>query len=337
MPMFIVKRLGQMVLTMVIASFLVFAVMEFSPGNVASKTLGPYASPEQKQILFEKLQLDDPLIVRYGRWIGVLFGVIEDPLAAPALNLGFHDPRGHHYFGNFGYSTLYKAPVNDILWDRLGNTGILAGIAFIIIVPLSMVFGVLSGMREGSAMDRGLSLTGITLTSIPEFASAVFLMAVFVVVLAWLPGTSPLEATPEWPLASQLVLPVTVLVLYDFGYVARMVRASMVEVMTKDYIRTAVLKGLPYRTVILRHALRNAMITPFTVILLQINWLITGVVVTEVIFAYPGFGRMLLEAALFGDITTVEAATLVALFVAVITRLIGDIGYMYLNPRIRLT
>ncbi|MCZ6918419.1 MAG: ABC transporter permease, partial [Gemmatimonadetes bacterium] len=93
MPMFIVKRLGQMVLTMVIASFLVFAVMEFSPGNVASKTLGPYASPEQKQILFEKLQLDDPLIVRYGRWIGVLFGVIEDPLADPALNLGFHDPR----------------------------------------------------------------------------------------------------------------------------------------------------------------------------------------------------------------------------------------------------
>lgn len=337
MPKFIAKRLGQMVLTMVVASFLVFAVMEFSPGNVASKTLGPYATPEQKEILFEKLQLDDPLILRYGRWIGVLAGVIEDPLANPSLNLGFHDPRGHRYFGNFGYSTLYKLPVNDVLWDRLGNTAMLAGIAFLIIVPLSLVFGVLSGMREGSALDRILSLTGITLTSIPEFASAVILMAVFVVVLGWLPGTSPLEAVPEWSVASQFVLPVMVLVLYDFGYVARMVRASMVEVMTKDYIRTAVLKGLPYRTVILRHALRNAMIAPFTVILLQINWLITGVVVTEVVFAYPGFGRMLLEAALFGDITMVEAATLVALFVAVVTRLIGDIGYMYLNPRIRFT
>jgi peptide/nickel transport system permease protein len=337
MALFILKRLAQMVLTMVVASFIVFGMMEFTPGNVASKTLGPYASEESKEILFRKLKLDDPLVVRYGRWIGVLTGVIEDPLADPELNLGFTDPRGNQYFGNFGYSTLYKAPVNDILWDRLGNTAKLASIAFAIIVPLSMLFGVLSGMREGSLLDRGLSLTGITLTSIPEFASAVFLMAIFVVSLGWLPGTSPLEANPEWSIASQFVLPVSVLVLYDFGYVARMVRGSMVEVMTRHYIRTAVLKGLPYRTVILRHALRNAMIAPFTVILLQINWLITGVVVTEVVFAYPGFGRMLLEAALFGDITLVEAATIMALFVAVTTQLIGDIGYMFLNPRIRFT
>ncbi len=337
MAVFVVKRLAYMLLTMVVASFLVFAVMEFSPGNVASKTLGPYASPAQKEILFKKLKLGDPLLVRYGRWIGVLLGAIEDPLADPSLGLGFQDPRGHHYFGNFGYSTLYKVPVNDILWDRLGNTAMLAGLAFAIIVPLSMLFGVLSGMGEGSALDRGLSLIGITLTSVPEFASAVFLMGLFVVSLGWLPGTSTLEASPEWSLASQMVLPVAVLVLYDFGYVARMVRGSMVEVMTKPYIRTAILKGLPYRKVILRHALRNAMIAPFTVILLQINWLITGVVVTEVVFAYPGFGRMLLEAALFGDITLLEAATVVALVVAVTTQLIGDIGYMYLNPRIRFT
>ncbi len=337
MTVFIVKRLGFMVVTMVVASFLVFGLMEFSPGNVASKTLGPYASQESKDILFKKLNLDDPLPVRYGRWIGVLTGIIEDPLADPELNFGFDDPRGHKYFGNFGYSTLYKAPVNDIIWGRLANTGMLAGIAFAIILPLSMIFGVLSGMREGSLLDRGLSLTGITLTSIPEFASAVFLMVIFVVKLELLPGTSTLEVTPEWGLASQFVLPVTVLVLYDFGYVARMVRGSMVEVMTKHYIRTAILKGLPYRTVILRHALRNAMIAPFTVILLQINWLITGVVVTEVVFAYPGFGRMLLDAALFGDIALIEAATVVALVVAVTTQLIGDIGYMFLNPRIRFT
>ena len=337
MTVFIAKRLGFMIVTMVVASFLVFGLMEFSPGNVASKTLGPYASQESKDILFEKLNLDDPLPLRYGRWIGVLTGVIEDPLADPALNLGFDDSRGHQYFGNFGYSTLYKAPVNDIIWGKLYNTSILAGIAFAIIVPVSMIFGVLSGMSEGSLLDRGLSLTGITLTSIPEFASAVFLMVIFVVKLELLPGTSPLEVTPEWGLASQFVLPVTVLVLYDFGYVARMVRGSMVEVMTKHYIRTAILKGLPYRTVILRHALRNAMIAPFTVILLQINWLITGVVVTEVVFAYPGFGRMLLDAALNQDIALIEASTVVALVVAVTTQLIGDIGYMFLNPRIRFT
>ncbi len=335
MTVFISNRLALMIITMAVASFLVFGVMEFSPGNVASKTLGPYASDEAKEVLFKKLNLDDPLLVRYGRWIGVLSGIIEDPLGDPELNLGFDDPRGHQYFGNFGYSTLFKVPVNDVLWKRLANTAILGGIAFAIIVPLSILFGVLSGMREGSLLDRGLSLTGITLTSIPEFASAVFLSAIFVVWLGVLPGTSTLEVTPEWPLATHYVLPVLVLVLYDFGYVARMVRGSMVEVMTRHYIRTAVLKGLPYRTVIVRHALRNAMIAPFTVILLQLNWLITGVVVTEVIFAYPGFGRMLLEAALFGDITLVEAGAVFAVFVAVFTQLIGDIGYMFLNPRIR--
>lgn len=337
MTVFIGNRLVLMIITMAVASFVVFGVMEFSPGNVASKTLGPYASEESKEFLFKKLNLDDPLLVRYGRWIGVLSGIIEDPLGDPELKLGFDDPRGHQYFGNFGYSTLYKVPVNDVLWKRLGNTAILAGIAFAIIVPLSILFGVLSGMREGSLLDRGLSLAGITLTSIPEFASAVFLMAIFVVWLGFLPGTSTLEVTPEWPLFTHYVLPVLVLVLYDFGYVARMVRGSMVEVMTRHYIRTAILKGLPYRTVILRHALRNAMIAPFTVILLQLNWLITGVVVTEVIFAYPGFGRMLLEAALFGDITVVEAGAVFAVFVAVFTQLIGDIGYMFLNPRIRFT
>jgi peptide/nickel transport system permease protein len=336
MSLFFLKRLGLMVLTMAVASFLVFVALEFTPGNVASKTLGPYASEESKKILFEKLQLGDPLPVRYVRWVAVLTGVMEDPLADPELNLGFTDSRGHQYFGNFGYSTLYKAPVNDILWDRLGNTAMLAGIAFAIIVPLSILFGVLSGMSEGSLMDRVLSLTGITLTSIPEFASAVFLMGVLVVWLGLLPGTSTLDPA-EWSVASQFVLPVTVLVLFDFGYVARMVRGSMVEVMTRHYIRTAILKGLPYRTVILRHALRNAMIAPFTVILLQLNWLITGVVVTEVVFAYPGFGRMLLEAALFGDIALVEAATVIALVVAVTTQLIGDVGYMFLNPRIRFT
>ena len=336
MTLFILKRLGLMVVTMVVASFLVFVALEFAPGNVASKTLGPYASEESKRILFEKLQLDDPLPLRYARWIAVLTGVMEDPLADPELNLGFTDSRGHQYFGNFGYSTLYKAPVNDVLWGRLGNTVVLAGIAFAIIVPLSILFGVLSGMSEGSLMDRTLSLTGITFTSIPEFASAVFLMGILVVWLGVLPGTSTLDPA-EWSVASQYVLPVMVLVLFDFGYVARMVRGSMVEVMTRHYIRTAILKGLPYRTIILRHALRNAMIAPFTVILLQLNWLITGVVVTEVVFAYPGFGKMLLEAALFGDIALVEASTVIALVVAVTSQLIGDIGYMFLNPRIRFT
>jgi peptide/nickel transport system permease protein len=332
----VLKRLAGVLMTLVVASFLVFAVTEFSPGNVAKKTLGPYAPKESVELLYQKLGLSDPLMVRYVRWLGVLLGLRADPLQDPALGLHFKDPRGDRYFGNFGYSSLYKAPVNDVIWGRLANTGILAGLAFGIMVPLALGFGILAGMREGSWLDRTISVFGIVTTSIPEFASGVILVAIFTVWLGLLPGTAPLT-TGQWSIAAQLVLPVAVLVLYDTGYVVRMVRGSMAEVMNKPYIRTAVLKGLPQRTVVLRHGVRNAMIAPFTVILLQINFLISGVVVTELVFAYPGFGRMLLDASLFGDIALIEAATLIALMIAVSTQFISDIGYRFLNPQIRLS
>jgi peptide/nickel transport system permease protein len=160
----------------------------------------------------------------------------------------------------------------------------------------------------------------------------VLLSAIFVFWLGILPGTSSM--TDGFDLR-QLVLPVMVLVLYDFGYVARMTRASMAEVMTTHYIRTAVLKGLPYKTVILRHALRNALIAPFTVIMLQIPWLLSGVIVVEFFFAYKGFGALILEASLNKDVYLLEACTMVAVFVTVMTQMISDIGYTYLNPRIR--
>jgi peptide/nickel transport system permease protein len=135
----------------------------------------------------------------------------------------------------------------------------------------------------------------------------------------------------------QLILPAMVLVLYDFGYVTRMTRASMAEVMTTHYIRTAVLKGLPFKTVILKHALRNALIAPFTVIMLQINWLLSGVIVVEYFFAYKGFGALLLEGSLNQDIFLIEACAMVAVFIAVMTQTLSDIGYTYLNPRIRFS
>lgn len=333
---FIAKRLVLMLFTMLAASFVVFAVTEFAPGTVARKTLGPYASQQQVDVLSDKLKANDPLLVRYVRWLGVLAGAIPDPLQDKTNGLGFSDPRGPQYFGNFGYSTLYKVPVNDMMWGRLRNTAILAGFAFALIIPLSILFGVLSGLREGSRMDRTLSILSICFTSIPEFASGVFLVTLFVILIPVLPGTSPLTNSGGWSIPSQFVLPVAVLVIYDFGYVARMIRISMVGVMEKPYIRTAILKGMSPRRVILGHALRNAMIAPFTVLLLQINFLISGVVVTELVFAYPGFGRMLLEASLFGDIATIEAATMVTVAIAVATQLIGDIGYMILNPQIRV-
>ena len=333
---FIVRRLGQTVVTLVAASFVVFVLVESSPGTVARKMLGPFATAEQVQLLHESLHLGDPLIQRYFRWLGVLTGVLADPLASPELNLGFQDKRGEQYFGNFGFSTQMKQPVSEVLWDRLGNSLLLAGLAVLVIVPLALAMGMVAALNEGSVFDRMITVVGTVLASVPEFASGVILVSIFVVLLGWLPGTSPLLPSGRWPVYVQLLLPVAVLSLYVTAYVARFVRTAFIEVLATPYIRTAILKGLPLRSVVFNHAFRNAMIAPFTVILLQVNWLLSGVVVTEVVFAYPGIGRLLLEAALFGDIAVIEATTLIAVCLATLTQLVGDIGYMLLNPRIRL-
>ncbi|MCH7888940.1 MAG: ABC transporter permease [Proteobacteria bacterium] len=308
MLVFILKRLGYMALTMIAVSILLFLLLEISPGNVATKVLGPYSNEEQRNLWLEAHGYFEPLYVRYFAWLA------------------------NFVTGDFGESIRFKVPVSQVLWPRLGNTAILGLATFAVMIPLSLVLGVLAGMREGSKLDRAISVTSIATTSVPEFASTVFVSAIFVFWLKLLPGTSTM--TDGFSLR-QLVLPVMVLVLYDFGYIARMTRASMAEVMTTAYIRTAVLKGLPYKQVILKHALRNALIAPFTVIMLQLNWLLSGVIVVEFFFAYKGFGALLLEASLNQDIFVIEACAMVAVFVAVASQTLADIGYTYLNPRIR--
>ncbi len=303
-----VRRFVAMVVIMAVVSFLLFLIFESDKLAVAGKVLGPYSSLEQRELWLEREGYDRPFLVRYGEWV------------ADALR------------GDFGESIRFKVPVSELLWPRLANTAILAGLVFLLMIPLSLTLGVLAGMREGSLLDRALSFLSVLTTSIPEFASAAFLVALFVFELRWLPGTSAMIGGFDW---TQLVLPVAVLVLYDFGYVARMTRASMAEVMTSQYIRTAILKGLPRHRIILRHALRNALIAPFTVIVLQLNWLLSGVIVVEVFFAYKGFGALLYDAAMFGDIYLIEACTMVAVFVAVFSQFVSDVGYMLLNPRIR--
>ncbi len=343
---FFMKRLASLVFTMLVVSALVFAAFEFTPGQVATKILGPFSTQDQRDRLMEELGLTRPVYERYLEWLGVLPGWTATS-AADGKQIGRCvkpgvPPEETPSFcgvlqGELGYSTLYKQPVNDIIWNRLGNTLLLAAIAFAVMVPLSILFGITAGMREGSKLDRTISVASIVTTSVPEFASGVFLVSIFVIGLGWLPGTASLDSGAGWPIALQLILPVAVVVLYDLGYVVRMVRASMVEVMTRPYIRTAILKGLTFRDVIMKHALRNAMIAPFTVILLQINYMITGVVVVEAVFAYPGFGRMLLDSALSQDVATVQAASLFAVMVSVCTQIAGDVGYMMLNPRIRFS
>lgn len=308
MTTFVLRRLALMALTMVVVSLILFLLLELTPGSVATKVLGPYATEEQKQLWLAANGYLEPAWSRYLSWLG------------------------RFATGDFGVSTRFKVPVADVLWPRLANTAILGFWTFALMIPLSLALGVLAGMREGSPLDRAISVASIVTTSIPEFASAVLLSAIFVFWLGWLPGTSPMTMGFDW---RQLVLPVLVLVLYDFGYVTRMTRASMAEVMTRPYIRTAELKGLPRRHVIVRHALRNALIAPFTVITLQINWLLSGVIVVEYFFAYKGFGALLLEASLNQDIFLIEACAMIAVFVAAVTQTVADIGYTLLNPRIR--
>jgi peptide/nickel transport system permease protein len=310
MLLLMARRFASMLLIMAVVSFILFLIFETNKLAVAGKVLGPYSSVEQRELWLEQNGYNRPFVVRYVEWVG------------RALR------------GDFGDSIRFKAPVSTLLWDRLANTGILALCVFAIMIPLSLALGVLSGMREGSGLDRSISFLSILTTSVPEFASATFLVALFVFQLGWLPGTSSMTGGFN---PVELVLPVAVLVLYDFGYVARMTRASMAEVMTSQYIRTAVLKGLPQKTVILGHALRNALIAPFTVIVLQLNWLLSGVIVVEVFFAYRGFGKLLYDGATFGDIYLIEACTLVAVFVAVFSQFISDVGYTLLNPRIRFS
>jgi peptide/nickel transport system permease protein len=295
-----------MVLTMLAVSFLVFAVLEFNVADVAVKVLGPFSTLDQRQAWLQENGYNAPFLLRYVRWLG------------------------QFVTGHWGTSTYYREDVLTLIRPRLAASGLLAGFALLAIVPVGLVMGVIAGVREGSVVDRVVSVFAILTTSIPEFASAVFLTALFVFWLGWLPGVSTMADGFH---LRELVLPVSVLTLYSAGYIARMTRSSMAEVMQSPYIRTARLKGNPMRRVILRHALRNALITPVTVIMLQIPWLMSGVIVVEVFFAYQGFGTLLYQAALNTDIYLIEACTMVSVVVVVLTQVASDLLYTWLNPR----
>ncbi len=320
---FFAKRIAGLIFTMLVVSFLVFLTFEFSPGSVARGALGQFATAAQLKEYEKQHGLDRPFLTRYVSWLGV----------APNHKGEFAGILQ----GNLGYSSLYKTDVNNFIWDRIGTTGLITLVAFALIAPLSIILGVLAGMREGTKLDRTISVLSTITTSVPEFAMGAFLLTIFVVGFGLFPGTSPLEPDPTWSIASQMVLPVLCLMAYYVGYLVRMVRASMVEVMTQPYIRTAVLKGMSFREVITKHAMRNALITPFTAILLQLNFLFTSIVVVEAVFAIPGFGRMLVETVLFKDVATVEAASLFSVFIVVTSQMLGDYAYMMLNPRIRFS
>jgi peptide/nickel transport system permease protein len=191
-------------------------------------------------------------------------------------------------------------------------------------------------MREGSKLDRGLSVGSIVSTATPEYVSGIIFTAVFASWLGWLNGSAATALTKGFTFTN-FTLPVMTMAIYGIGYIARMTRASMAEVMTAQYIRTARLKGLGFNAIVVKHALRNALIAPFTVIMLQFPWMLTGVVVVESIFNYKGFGWLLVQAASNNDIDLVLACGLISVLLVLLTQLISDIGYAFLNPRIRVS
>ena len=238
--------------------------------------------------------------------------------------------------GDPGVSFFTQRPVAETLLPRLLNTGFLAVIAFAIVMPLALLLGLIAGLNEGKLIDRFLSVTSLIATATPEFASGIFLVLIFTTWLGWFPGAVVIpDGKSIFSDLKLLVLPVLTLTLIELGYVLRITRASMVEVMRTNYIRTATLKGLPQWRIVSQHALRNALMAPFTIIILHVNWLIGGIVVVETLFGFPGLGRYILESALNKDVFAIEAAAMILVLIAVGTQLIADVIYTYINPRIR--
>jgi peptide/nickel transport system permease protein len=307
MAEFIGRRFVVLLATMFVVSFLVFAALEHNIEDVAVHVLGQFSTADQRHAWLQENGYFDPFIVRYLRWIG------------------------RFVIGDWGISTFYKTPVAELIGEYLGQTAILAVVALAAMVPTALLLGVIAGASEGAWLDRAISLFCIATTSIPQFASAVFLSAVFVFWLGLLPGASTMTAGFSW---KEIVMPVLVLALAGMGYLARMTRASVVEAMAAPYVRTALMKGNSFSRIVTRHVLRNALVAPVTVIMLYVPWLLSNVVVVEFFFGYRGFGTLLYSASLQHDVYLIEACTMVVVAAVVGTQLLSDIAYIALNPRV---
>jgi peptide/nickel transport system permease protein len=309
---FLLKRLALAIVTLLLVSVLVFALAQLLPGNIGRNVLGGFATPQSVAALNHELGVDRPFYDQYATWIANVAR------------------------GNLGTSLEYRVPVWSLLSTSLLNSLKLAAVAFVIVVPLSILGGVVAALRRGRLTDRVITLTGVTLASLPEFVSAIILIVIFGLVLKLLPVDA--TAPPGAGFLTQiryLLLPSLALAMVLFGYIARMARAGTIEALDADYTRTAVLKGLPTRTVIARHVLRNSLLPTVAVVATQIGYLIGGLVVIEKLFNYNGIGQRIYTAAENKDFTMLESSVLVIAVVYLTATLIADVIYSLLDPRIR--
>ncbi|HJS71693.1 MAG TPA: ABC transporter permease [Acidimicrobiia bacterium] len=314
MSRFVLRRVGLALITLFLLSVLVFAGTQMLPGDVGRRVLGPFATQEAVDTLNARLGTDRPLLVQYGDWIG------------SAVT------------GDLGFSISYSRPVTEMLVRALVNSLKLAALAFVIVVPLSLLGGIVAALNRGKFVDRVITVGGLSATVIPEFVSGIVLIIVFAVFLKWLPGTA--TAPPGSGFFTQLrylILPAIPLVLVLFGYIARITRAGVIEALDADYTRTAVLKGLPRSTVIRRDVLRNALLPTIAVVASQIGYLIGGLVIVEVLFSYQGIGQLLYDAARNADFPLLAGCVLVVGAAFQVAMLLADLAYSWLNPRIRLS
>ncbi|HET6157054.1 MAG TPA: ABC transporter permease [Dongiaceae bacterium] len=310
---FLLKRLGLSLVTLWLLSVMAFAGAQVLPGDIGRAMLGPFADQRAVDVLNHEMGTDRPILVQYSDWVS-RFAV-----------------------GDMGKSYAYRTPVAPLLMTALVNSAKLALVAFVLVVPLGILGGIVAALNLGRPIDRILTIVGLSATIVPEFVSGIVLILIFGVWLKWL----PISAT--WPngagAATQfyyLLLPSIPLVLVLFGYIARMTRAGMIEALDSDYTRTAILKGLPRRVVIRRHVLRNALLPTISVIATQTAYLIGGLVIIETLFHYQGIGGLIFTAASKKDFPTLQAGVLTVGAIFTLASLIADLLYALLNPRVRL-
>ena len=310
---YVTKRLGSLCLSLIVASLVIFACIEIVPGDSASFMLGINAQPDTIQALRVELGLDQSLAQRYQGWVGGLLG------------------------GDMGTSYTYRTPVSDIVSDRLQVSLPLALYALTLTVVVAFPVGVLAAARRGSVTDitvMGATQLGV---AIPNFWFAILMVILFAINLRWFSaGGFPGWDAGIFPAMKALTLPAIALALPQASILARVMRSSLLDTLSEDYMRTARAKGLTRRQVLWRHALRNAMIPVLTIIGLQFSFLLAGAIIIENVFFLPGLGRLVFQAITQRDLIVVESVVMLLVFAVILLNFFVDIAYAWVDPRLRV-
>lgn len=313
MTKLILMRIGVGLLTAWLVSILVFVGTEFLPGDVAQAVLGRSATPETVAAVREQMGLNQPAIVRYFSWLG-----------------GF-------VTGDMGTSLANGVKISSLVADRLTNTLILAGTTALFAVPLSVCLGLVSATFPGTILDRVISIASLSFVSIPDFLLASILVIIFAVNLSWFPSVSYITDgfRDTGHFFQVMTLPVLTLSAAITAQMTRMVRATIVNILASPYVEMALLKGVPRRKIIFVHALVNTIGPIANVIALNLAYLISGVVIVESIFAYPGLAKLIVDGVATRDFPIVQSCALIFCFGYIIFMLIADILAIVSNPRLR--